>query len=570
MSRLWWSGLIIVLMLSGCGSGGTPTRHNDFTPLTSIEIVAVAPAIAAGSSTRLSVIGNFSGLFTRDITDQVLWSSDSPAVAGFVTASSPSRVTGHSPGTARLTATVGVVSATFELTVSSASLTALTITPAAPTIAKGLSGQFAAIGTFSDSTTQDLTLDVSWASSDPAVATVSDAAGSKGLAQALAAGTTTISATFPFNGLSGTTLLTVTVPVLQSITVTPANPSLLTLSSTSFKATGNFSDGTNADLTSQVAWSSSQSGFASIASGGTATTLTQGTTTISATLGGISGTTTLRVTGGNLTGITLSPVNPVLVNNTVVRMTATGTFSDGASRDITGVVAWSTANSNIATVTSTPGGNLAFLNALAVTPAANPTTVTARSGTLTVTTNLTVKAPLLQSIAITPTSLNLTGGTSDRLTLTATFNDGTTQDVTTNATWTSSVVTIASVGNTGIAKGRVRGVAAGPVTISAAFGNLTSSAPVTVTTRTLSSLTISSAPATVLGNQVKFTVTAGYSDGTSKDVTEDAAWTIDNPFVAILADNTNQPGQLMAVDRGSATLTASFGGKSQTTTVTVP
>jgi hypothetical protein len=236
MVNLLWSGFFTMLLLSGCGWDGTPTRNNDFTPLTSIEIVAVSPAIAVshaiamGTSTTLSVKGNYSGMFTRDITDQAVWSSDAQAVA----TASQDRVTGHVPGTATLTATVGSVSATFNLTVSPATVTALTITPASPTIAKGLSTHFAVNGTFTDLTAQDLTFDAVWASSAPNVATVSNDAGSKGFAQAIAAGTATISATF--DDVSATALLTVTEPVLKSIALSPANPTFLTLSTGSFKA----------------------------------------------------------------------------------------------------------------------------------------------------------------------------------------------------------------------------------------------------------------------------------------------------------------------------------------------
>lgn len=567
MINLLWSGLFIMLALSGCGWNGAPTRHNDFVPLTSIEIVAVSPTIAAHTSTNLTVNGNFSGLFTRDVTDQAVWSSDTPTVADFVTAGSPNRVTGLSPGTAVLTATVGGVSTTFRLTVSSATITHMTITPADPSIAKGRSTQFAVSGNFSDGTTQVMTFDADWASSAPDVATVSNVPTSKGFAQSLAVGASTITATF--EGVSGTTLLTVTEVVLQSITVSPPNPSILSLSTGSFHATGTYSDGSTADITSLAAWNSSRSGIATI-SGGAAKTLSQGTTTISATLAGVSGTSTLKVTGGNLTGIVLSSADLRPVRGTTSRLTATGSFSNGTSRDVTGGVEWSVASTSVATVT-TPGGNQAWLNALAV--ASIPTTVTAQFGSVTATTNLTVIAPLLQSIAISPTSLDLTVGTSDRFTVTATFNDGTTQDVTANANWISSVSTAAAVGNTGLAKGQVSGISvAAPVIITAAYGGLTATATVTVRARILATLVISSTPAVtvVSGNQVKFTATATYTDGTSKDVTEDTTWSIDKPNVAILADSLSQPGQVVAVDTGSATLTAGFPGKTQTVTVTVP
>ena len=577
MINLLWSGVFMVLLLSGCGWDGKPTRNNDFIPLTSIEVVAVSPTIAAHTSTKLSVKGNFSGLYTRDITDQAVWSSASPTVAGFAITAIPSRVSGIGPGTAILTATVGSVSATFNLTVSSATVTAMTITPAAPTINKGLNTQFAVSGKFSDLTTQDLTFDADWASSAIGVATVSNVAANKGFAQALSVGTSTISATFV--GVSGSTLLTVTEPVLQSITVTSANLSVLSLSTSgSFTATGHFSDGSTPDITDQVTWASSSPAIATIATtGGAATTLSQGTTSINATLNGVSGASVLKVTGGNLSSFTVSPSIVTLVNNTSTRMTATGTFSNGSTRDITGTgaVQWTLLNPALATVTA-PSGNLVLLNANALTGTTTVTaTVKAPSGTLTFPTTLTVTAPQLLSIAIFTTSPeltagSLTAGTSARFTVTANFN-GATQDVTTLSNWTSDNQAIATVGTSGLAAGRVTGVGNGSTIIRATYGGITALNPATITvrSRSLQSLTTSPINSTVqAGNQVQFTATANYSDGT-KDVTEDTTWSIDKPNVAILADNVSQPGLVVGVDIGSAILTATFGGKTPTTNVTV-
>jgi hypothetical protein len=569
MIKLFWSGLLTVLLLSGCGWDGTATRPNDFATLTSIQIVPASTTIAAGTSTKLTVIGSYSGQFTRDITNQATWSSDNTAVAGFITASSPNRVTGIAPGSAILKATVGGLSATSSLTVSSATIQTVTITPSAPNIAKGLSTQLSASGTFSDATTQDLTFDAAWTSDTTAVATVSDAAASKGLVQGVTVGTATISASF--GGIPGTALVTVKQAVVKSIAVTPVNPSILSISSTVFKATGTYSDGTVADISSLVTWSSSQPGFATIADGGAAATLAQGTTLIAATLDGTIGATNLKVTGGNLTGIAVAPADIRLVNGTSVRMTATGTFSNGSSRDITASVDWSVADSTIANVLR-PGGNLAWLNALAVTPLLSPTTVSATYKTLVTTTRLTVDAPTLQSITISPARLDLTAGTSGRFTVTGNFSGGGSQDVTYNTTWTSDLPGIAAVGTSGTNKGRVNGVSSGSATITAVYGGLTITAPVTVTARTIDTLTVSGTTLVTSGNQVKFTATALYTDLTRNDVTEDAVWSlpVDKPYVAILADSTNQPGQVVGVDTGSAALTAIFSGKTVSATVTVP
>ena len=583
MVNLIMSCFILLLLLSGCGWDGTPTRHNDFVPLTSIKISAVYSKIAAQTSTKLTATGDFSGLYTRDITDQVVWSSDVPTVAGFANAAITNRVSGFLPGNATLRATVGGISASYTLTVSSATITkSLAITPDALSIAKGLSRQFLVSGSFSDATIQDLTEDVNWTSSATDVATVSDAVASKGLVKTLAVGMSTITATF--KDAIGSTLLTVTEPVLQSIELSLNNPSILTLSTKKITATGLYSDGSTHDISSQVTWGSSNPAIATIEAEGTVTTLTQGTTTISATsLDGINKSTTLKVTGGNLTKFSVSPAIVTLAKDTTCRIIATGTFSNGSIRDITGAVKWTAANASLASVAAA-GGNLVWLNALTVTP---ETKITVTSGSLTpFSATLKITAPQLQSIVIiavspeltagTLTAGTLTAGTSGRFTANATFDDGTTQDVTALSTWISKDAAIVTVGTSGLAAGRVTGVATGSTTVSATYMNngktvsVLVPAAVTVRSRTLQNLTISPASSSVMaGNQVTFTAFASYSDGTAKDVTEDAAWSTDNSNVAILADNANQPGQLVAVDRGSATITASFAGKTQTATITV-
>jgi uncharacterized repeat protein (TIGR01451 family) len=87
--------------------------------------------------------------------------------------------------------------------------------------------------------------------------------------------------------------------VLQSIQVTPANPSVVIGGAEQFTAMGTYSDTSTKNLTTQVAWASTKTAIATItsgASGGLATTVGIGSSTISATLNSIAGSTTLTVT----------------------------------------------------------------------------------------------------------------------------------------------------------------------------------------------------------------------------------------------------------------------------------
>jgi len=85
-------------------------------------------------------------------------------------------------------------------------------------------------------------------------------------------------------------------PTLQSISVTPADTSMPVGSTQQYTATGTFSDGSTADITSQVTWASTDSLVATIDDAGLASAASEGTTTFSATSGVVVGSATLTVT----------------------------------------------------------------------------------------------------------------------------------------------------------------------------------------------------------------------------------------------------------------------------------
>ncbi len=82
----------------------------------------------------------------------------------------------------------------FVVQPAAASLSSIAVTPANPSVSKGGTEQFDAVGTFSDGSTQDLTTAVNWSSATTTVATISNTSGSQGLATAVGTGTSTISA----------------------------------------------------------------------------------------------------------------------------------------------------------------------------------------------------------------------------------------------------------------------------------------------------------------------------------------------------------------------------------------
>src|SRR5450631_4249085 len=172
----------------------------------------------------------------------VTWTSGTPATAtistgGLATVAAPT-------GTSTITATLGAVSGSTVLNATAPTLVSITVTPANASIAKGLTQQFSATGTYTDSSTQNLMASVTWTSGTPATATISTG----GLATVAAtSGTSTITATL--GAVSGSTVLTATAPTLVSITVTPTNPSIAKGLTQQFSATGTYTDSSTQNLT---------------------------------------------------------------------------------------------------------------------------------------------------------------------------------------------------------------------------------------------------------------------------------------------------------------------------------
>ncbi|HUA91775.1 MAG TPA: Ig-like domain-containing protein [Terracidiphilus sp.] len=163
----------------------------------------------------------------------------------------------------------------------------------------GATQQFSVTATYSNGTTGTLTTGVTWSSSSTTVATVN----ASGLATAVAPGTATITAAA--NGLTATAALTVQ-KALKSIAVTPQNATFVAGSTQQFTATATYSDGSTANVTSSATWASSNTSVATIDSGGLATGMASGSTTISASVDQISGSAPATVTLPQAAGVNIT------------------------------------------------------------------------------------------------------------------------------------------------------------------------------------------------------------------------------------------------------------------------
>lgn len=168
---------------------------------------------------------------------------------------------------------------------------------------------------------------------------------------------------------------------LTSMAVAPANPSIPAGTTQAFTSTGTYSDGSTEDITSAATWSSSTTSVATINATGLATGVGQGTSTITASSGAVSGSTTLTVTAPALSSIAATPANPSIPAGTTQAFTATGTYTDASTNDITSTVTWSSSNTSIATINGV---------GLASAVAPGTSTITAEQASIRGSTTLTV------------------------------------------------------------------------------------------------------------------------------------------------------------------------------------
>ena len=537
--------LLLVATLTGCAAGGGSNNSSGQPTVASIQVAPPSMSIGTGLGQQFTATAHMSDGTSKDVTNSVQWSSSDSNIASV---NSAGMASGSAPGTVTITALSGSLKSTAVLTVSSAAvnLSSIVVSPAASTLPVNTAQQFTAIGNYSNGSSADLTALVTWGSSSLNVATVS----ASGLVTGVAAGSTNISASL--GGISGSTSLTVSAPSLVSISVTPVGLTLGIGINQQYVATATYSDGSSADLTSGVAWTSSSSSVATINSSGVTTTVAAGQTTITASISGLNDTSTLTVVAAQLVSIAVSPAVQSISAGTTQAFTAVGSFDDGSTQLLPSVT-WSSSLNSVAAVDAT---------GLATGVGTGTATITATSGSVSGTASLTVTAATLVSIAVTPASSSMAVGTTKQFTATGTFSDSSTQDITAVVVWTSSSPAAATISAQGLASS----VATGSTTITAAFGSVNASTGLTVSTAHLVSITVAPAnPRIAKGTSIKFTATGTFSDGSVATNLSGVSWKSSKPNIASVRGSGLAHGK----KGGTATITASASGVSGNTTLTV-
>ena len=527
-------------------ASATLAVNNAGVGLTSITLSPLVSTLAVHTTQQLTATGAYADGSSRDLTSNVTWSSSSAAAA---TVDVNGLVTGVAAGTTSITAALNGITQSMTLTITAPTITSISITPEGFTVPIGISQQFVASAVYSDGSSQDLVSGVTWTSSLLSAATI-DANGS---ATTLAAGTTTITATV--GSLTDSTTLTVVPAHLTSISVLPATATMAVGTLQPFTATGIFDDGST-QLLPSIQWSSSASNVLSIASTGLATAVSTGTSTVTAASGGISGSATVTVTSATLVSLAIAPLNSSMPIGATRQFTATGTFNDSTTEDMTLSVLWGSSNGSIASIDD---------KGLVSSSATGQVTISANWGSITQSTLLTVSTVKLVSITVNPANGRVAPHTSALFTAVGNFSDGSTANLKT-VSWKSSKPQFASIRSSGLAHGKK----AGTVTISATSFGVTGTATLVIGTGTLVSVIVSPVnPVVSSGSTQQFAAIGSFSDGTTQDITYNSHWSSSAATIATIANNPSVAGLATTTSPGTTTIGVNSKGTTNSTSLLV-
>ena len=243
-------------------------------------------------------------------------------------------------------------------------------------------------------------------------------------------------------GSSATLHFAVTPAVLQSLEIISSRGEVPSGLQSQLTALGHFSDGSTLDVSADATWSSSDPTIASIDTNGLVSAFSPGVANVSVSVNDV------RVAKG------LS-----------FQFSAVGHYSDSSSRDLTSMGAWSADDATVMSISKGLGEALSE----------GDTVIRISYGGFDASATVKVTPASLTSVSMSSSSMTLAAGGVGSLIFTGTYSDGTLQDLTLSATWTSDDENVATVSG-----GDVSGISAGSALVTGSYSGMSDTSAITV------------------------------------------------------------------------------------------
>ncbi|MFF2483684.1 Ig domain-containing protein [Paenibacillus sp. NPDC058071] len=474
-----------------------------------------------------------------DVTKDAVWKSDNESVATV----EEGIVKPVSAGTAKISVTHNGVTASIQVAVRSA-YQAIKLSPSTELHLQlhNSNVQIEATVLHNSATPSPITksTDAEWTSSNPVVATVSE-----GLITPKAVGTTTIAV--KYKGITNSVNLTV-YPSISSLKVDKDKLDGFVDSSENLpKVTATTFSGENVDVTKLVQWVSGNESIIEVKDGKWKA-VALGQTTLKASVDSHQIEVQVTVNPKPLKLVPEYKDTTIILGQEVSLPSIIVVYDDGVEANVSDKVTWKVGSDNIVLKSTTMRG---------LEPSS--VTLTATYLNKSVAVKVRVEEEIVK-IVVEPSTINLFPGSSKSIQVKGTYKSGKTVSLNAKVDWVSANEKVAVLRSAS----SVKAVDVGTTKLTGSYQGKAVEAIVVVSPK-LKSLVVTDKSLNLSpGQTFQVGLTANYTTGSPVAVTKEAIWTTSKSSVA-----TVQNGQIKALAKGSATIKATFEGKSVSVRVTV-
>lgn len=384
-----------------------------------------------------------------------------------------------------------------------------------------------AVGVYSDGTSSDISNLASFSSSDDSIVAMSS-----NQATAIAAGVAHISASL--DGVSRTITL---VPFSATITGIELNYTSLSLPSDGQAAlivNAIYDNGQSVNVTAQSTFTSSDDTIATVSASGVIDSQAAGSINITVDYNGHTKLLPVNITAASIDSIQISPIVGSKPLGGAQQFYATASLSDGTTLDITNFATWSSSDTSIMTITSS--GEAALISA-------GSASITADYQGISNSVNFQVLSATVDSISLSLSAASLSVGINGQATLIANYSDGSTEDVTDQASFSVSDVSIAMVSESSGVEGQINTLAIGSSDITASFGGQSATQSLTVSGANLVSISVTTNNSLLSsGINAYFTAMGTYDDATVVDITDNVTWSLSTGAHGSISNSSSNKG----------------------------
>ena len=350
--------------------------------------------------------------------------------------------------------------------------------------------------------------------------------------------------------------ISVNCPEAEGLQVSGSANTLLAGEFLSYTANLAFSQQNQVGATAYCDWTSSDIDVARVVGSGLVEGISAGMAIIQASCFGFSEELTVLVTEPTLIALEQVEPNLSLSLGEEIDVLIYGRFDDGSLRQLSDVVTWSIADSDIATM---DGATVSGLME-------GSTSLTAEFNSLQFRFQVNVANISVQEVQISPVLARMAVGQSLEFYSTAIYSNRTFADRSTQTTWEVGDAQIIDVDESG----RVSALSPGTTTLTASFGGQSTATMITVLGKVAESLEIVWPLAALpVDASQELQALVHYSDGSRLEVSEGLLWSFDRYTHATLSSGAGRPSQIRGVSQGEVTVQLSYAGLSSQRTVQI-